>query len=139
MEEKLIKEETATLAKEIGFTLGIGWFGFDDYRFYYNGELTTNYRENNPVACTQFYLQKYLREVHNCFIEIRWHSPLDGSPITKENIRWVVEVDYYGKNFDREYDNESDILQGDFLTYEDALEYGLFESIKLIKKHEILP
>ena len=136
MEEQLIKEETAILAKEIGFILGIGWFGIDYYKFYYNGQLTDNYRGNNPVACTQSLLQKYLRKEHNCHVEVTYY----GSDIKElKDIKYSVEVNYYGKNFQIPITKDADIEKWGFLTYEDALEYGLFEAMKLIKAHEILP
>ena len=101
---------------------------FDDLLDYFN----QNYFERISVP-TQSLLQKYLREKHNCLVEVRFYSPNNGSAITKNNLRYVVEINYYGKDFDIETSEDPDYLKYGFLTYEDALENGLFEGLKLIE------
>ena len=81
-------------------------------------------------------LQKWLREVHNCFIDILPHR--DGNSKNKQwkskkDVFWSVEVDYYGKNFEIELTDDSDFTQHFNKTYEEALEIGLYQALKLIK------
>lgn len=127
MKDELISFETAKLAKEKGFILGIGWFGHDDFQFYYNGTLTNNYRGDNPVACTQSLLQKWLREVHNIEIHI---SCVTQHNEVKKTCK-LVHYQYFVKSKSQYYfiriENEG------FKTYELALEDALLESLKLIK------
>lgn len=98
-----------------------------------NGEFETG---NTYSASTKSLLQKYLREKYNCYVEVNYYS----NNITKLiDIRYSVEVNYYGKNFELPITEDADLEKWGFSTYEDALEYGLFEAMKLIKVHEILP
>ena len=110
MKEILINYETAILAK----TLEIG--------------------TDLDIFCTQSYLQKYLREIHNCHVEVTYYSNNTTKLI---DIKYSVEVNYYGKNFELPITEDADLKKWGFLTYEDALEYGLFEAMKLIKKYKI--
>lgn len=112
MEEILINYNTAILAKELKIGIDL------------------------DIFCTQSYLQKYFREKYNCHVEVTyyWNSIRE-----LKDIKYSVEVNYYGKNFQIPITEDADIEKWGFLTYEDALEYGLFEAMKLIKIHEILP
>lgn len=128
MQEELIKFETAKLAKEKGFILGIGWFGFNN-KFYISegaqiGMLCDNHRGENPVACTQSLLQKWLREVHNIIIEVMFDEKAeDGFP-------WLLSI-YHNRE---EIITETHSLFGTYWdNYEEALEVGLQEALKLIK------
>lgn len=88
------------------------------------------------LAPTQSLLQKWLREVHNCFIDILPHRDGDSKNKqrkNKEDVFWTVEVDYYGKNFEIELTDDSDFTQHFNNSYEEALEIGLQEALKLIK------
>ena len=135
MEEQLISFETAKLAKEKGFKLGSGWqirslFNIKDGETFC--EKTIETPEYACERCTQSLLQKWLREVHNCHVEVIFHSPLDDSYITKDNLRYCFEVNYYGKNFNIPFTDDEDYSGYDYLTYEEALEKGLQEALKLI-------
>lgn len=118
MKERLINFETAKLAQEKGFVLGIGWHGQDD-KFYYEGQITNNFRGGNHCAPTQSLLQRWLREVHNIHIEVFLS---DNLPYTGFYYRIMT----IGKYFVTSHD---DVLSDKF---EDALEKGLFEALKLI-------
>ena len=87
-------------------------------------------------APTQTILQKWLREVYNCFIDILPHRDGDSKNKqwkNKEDVFWTVEVDYYGKNFEIKLTNNADFTQHFNKSYEEALEIALFEALKLIK------
>ena len=120
MEDTLINFETAKLAKEKGF----------DFIYIIDNELTKH------SLITQSLLAKWLREVHNCFIDILPH--IDGDSKNKqwknkEDVFWTVEVDYYGKNFEINLTNNADFTQHFNKSYEEALEMGLYQALKLIK------
>lgn len=153
MEEQLISFETAVLAKEKGFNIetlhfyvnpGSKMFGIDEHnRFYpieraskklYNiGEEATLNTKNVIYAPTQSLLQKWLREKHNCVVEIHMHSDSEHEKFNNKNdFFYYVEVNYYGKNFDYPQNEHEDFSQSHFNTYEEALEKGLEEALKLI-------
>ena len=120
MEDTLINFETAKLAKEKGF----------DFIYIIDNELTKH------SLITQSLLAKWLREVHNCFIDILPHR--DGNSKNKQwkskkDVFWSVEVDYYGKNFEIKLTNNADFTQHFNKSYEEALEIGLYQALKLIK------
>ena len=146
LKEKLISFETAKLAKEKGFELNSICY----YQLYSEGQLRyklfTEDDENggyvnedslNRIAVvTQTLLQKWLREVHNCFIDILPHRDGDSKNKqwkNKEDVFWTVDVDYYGKNFEIELTDDSDFTQHFNNSYEEALEIGLQEALKLIE------
>ena len=128
MEEQLISFETAKLAKEKGFILGIGWFGFNN-KFYVSegaqiGMLCDNHRGENPVACTQSLLQKWLREKHKIHIQIQ----VLGQFVNGDN-KFYSQVILFGDNkwISKFISNKLTY------TYEEALEIGLQEALKSIK------
>lgn len=75
-------------------------------------------------APTQSLLQKWLREIHNIFIEVK----LDQTSAPK----FVVEIYQYSY-----FGNYNKVNQKDwslYRTYEEALEKGLMEGLNLIEK-----
>lgn len=124
MVEKIIELETAKLAKEKGFNIPV-WDFFDENREEENviGWIGDSFEEKLEFAKefveywrpTQSLLQKWLREVHHIDV-------------------WVVP----SKNLDEElcYSYLIDTLNytdsEDYTTYEEALEEGLQEALKLI-------
>ena len=137
MKEQLISFETAKLAKEKGVKLDINGLYWEDGS-YDSGENALVYEEFQDVmsAPTQSLLQKWLREVHNCFIDILPHRDGDSKNKqwkNKEDVFWTVEVDYYGKNFEIKLTNNADFTQHFNKSYEEALEIGLYQALKLIK------
>lgn len=114
MDEKLIEFDTAKLAKEKefakDFTVGRHYDGVGQL---WNG--TYNKCELNKYlspCCTQSLLQKWLREVHNIHV---WCVPNNHPTIANGYVCFV---------------------NGAFVkdaSYEDALEAGLQEGLKLIK------
>ena len=147
LKEQLISFETAKLAKEKGFNFKV----LKQYSPNYEGVIDTDHSANCVIggecalkypdndcfgAPTQTLLQKWLREVHNCFIDILPHRDGDSKNKqwkSKKDVFWSVEVDYYGKNFEIELTDDSDFTQHFNKTYEEALEIGLYQALKLIK------
>ena len=110
MEEQLISFETAKLAKEKGFKR-LCDFSYDE-----DGTITGNCEQAyNFVAPTQSLLQKWLREKHKIHIELQCDS---------NYYKYFILI-YYKTNCVFSLD--------DSLIYEEALEIGLQEALKLIE------
>lgn len=123
MEEELITFETAKLAKEKGFDVPVK-------SYFYDGDTGTNilreekhsyYKNYNGVdLCysipTQSLLQKWLREKHKICMEMEEYYNLNDT-----KLGWYAK--YRKPKFN--------CLRGK--TYEEALEKGLQEALKLIK------
>jgi hypothetical protein len=134
MEEQLITFDTAKIAKEKGFDLefcNVGWHGDfgdlkgDSYPFlgtysFYKSIYCNNKDEHQIQRPTQSLLQKWLREVHNIHLLLE--------PYYDEQ-----KVLVYGFDLITERTEEETIVEKGFKTYEDALEVGLQESLKLVK------
>ena len=119
MNEQLISFETAKLAKEKGFFNG-GIF----YFFKNNGELTYKDRSDKFVsydisAPTQSLLQKWLREKHKIIVSINILADLSYYCL-------IIDINENKLNLSNQSKNIG------FIIYEDALEDGLFEALKLI-------
>ncbi len=100
-----------------------------------NGNYNLNYHWNTmPDTAKLALIQEFLRVEYNCFLEIRFygdeHKDFD---CTKENIRFVFEIDYYKQDWSNLGDN-SDALEWGFMSYNEALAKGIEESLKLIDK-----
>ena len=131
MKEQLISFKTAKLAKEKGFNIPCKYFYKEkyinaiEYEVVHDGHLEANWNENfkySPAECsapTQSLLQKWLREKHHLIIIIAYQYEHDSTPYSY----WI-----YKEN------NSLPINQwvNDLNTYEEALEMGLQESLKLI-------
>ena len=83
----------------------------------------------NVMHCllTQSKLQKWLREKHNCIVEV---------PFTKyagiNKLTYFSTVDYYRLDWNFINPEDSDYTSEDFDKYEYALETGLYEALKLL-------
>jgi hypothetical protein len=139
MEEQLITLETAKIAKEKGFKLNHGCDSYyvvledsyledhykhEDVLLYSKGQIKLSSKslyntmcENVGDAPSQSILQKWLRDEHNIDIEISVHLRNGGR-------RYRSDIFIYGFH-DKEMEEQE--------TYEDALEEGLQEALKLIK------
>jgi hypothetical protein len=137
MEEKLIKKETAKLAREVGFDIecrdfysnieeGVvsvyDWIGdsFEIHR-----EMCKEFVE---YECpTQSLLQKWLRDTHNIHIYIK-----KGYFESDKDSFWYVNVMKIGIDTSDDGQVSSSIqeLEG---TFEEVLEVGLLEALKIIK------
>ena len=130
MKDELIIFETAKLAKEKGFDWHIlhsyrdGILDLDDnyagtiseMYFNANGRNRTKFKEVIS-APTQSLLQKWLREVHNIIVFV---APFkDHASDVNDRLEWNYTI--YGKSIGR-----------NLKSYEEALEIGLQEALKLI-------
>ena len=135
MEEQLVGFETAKLAKEKGFKPE---HPSTDYVLGYktNDEEDLVWRkaefqeedctcEGNFLAPTQSLLQKWIREKHNLHIDIGWTPLNNGENIPFKTIKWWYMVSSIGTP-------SIDDNNKSFDTYEEAIEEGLFNALKLI-------
>lgn len=124
MEEQIISFETAKLAREKGCKLSLyhenRWSYFEN-----NDEFICNYdpRKEYPnakqiIICNQTLLQKWIRDVHNI------HISLDYGSLNKKWMFAVYKCDIEGKLLKDEFPI--------YPTYEEALEAGLQEALKVI-------
>ena len=130
MKEQKVSFKTAKLAKEKGFdwecTDGYGSEGTEYFlEDYEDGDILFDnwnhleYRYESDRTCcisapTQSLLQKWLREKHNYHLWIiPWNSCKDFA-------------------YNWEYNGMNDGSKGIFKSYEEALEEGLYEALKLI-------
>lgn len=133
MQEQLITFETAKLAKEKGFDLLVNEFYYVDGKGVVtkdNGDGDSEYiclnHNKYPYyhsAPNQFLLQKWLREVHkidvfcDCIGGGKYYSVIYDNNIIEGN--------------DKVFEQEKEV------SYEEALEIGLQEGLKLIKKYKL--
>lgn len=152
MKEQLISLETAKLAKDKGFsinikksyvetiehTLELGRGG--DCTFPYiaprvlENRLLDEWHIEIAKAPTQSLLQKYLREVHNIDVDVTRDSEIHFN----DEIRWIVTVSDWNNikvikysTVELKHPNYQHYI--DFKSYEEALEQGLIEGLKLVK------
>ncbi len=131
MTEQLISFETAKLAKEKGFDLHT-----IDTFYQWDGSISLCHSQSfralevqdksrpECYAPTQSLLQKWLREEHEIFVQVTWE------PI----------IHYYYCRIDTWNNLPKHVLYfsdgastPEFYSYEEALEKGLYEALKLIK------
>ena len=131
MEEQLISFETAKLAKEKGFNIDCLHFycinstcNYTEKPYEYSFKVNANRPNKNNFgyggttsAPTQSLLQRWLREVHDIIVLIHQYT----------------ETKTYFYLINQEYDFEYDNNKLNCKTYEEALEIGLQEALKLIK------
>ena len=131
MKEQLITFETAELAKKKGFNWGV-LAGFNVDNILINFALEGGYTDWNQSEITtslptQSLLQKWLRDIHSIYV-----LPI---PLNDERRFYfdvtVIEIQNYPIEID--FGCYSDNLHTiEVKTYEEALEFGLFEALKLI-------
>lgn len=125
MKEKLIDFETAVLAQKKGFDWGCNYYWPDDVKvkepLYNSDKCNWNYETNQYAAPTQSLLQKWLREKYHLHITINMGIPLNC------NIMFYSNIIKFGK------EHKSKFRSIFYHTYEEALETGLQEALKLIK------
>ena len=128
MEEELISFETAKLAKEKGFNIPTRNFyadkSWEDEQVYNCGsvgypEFTNDMGANHgfgdiTLIPTQSVLQKWLREEHSIDV--------------------LVDKGFLSNKYSYEVLYKNDMLDSEYVfkTYEEALEKGLYEALKLI-------
>lgn len=131
MQEQIISFATAKLANEKGFYLiqrysSIARLYKSDGSGAYpvnGGWMYPGLDKGYISAPTQHFLQKWLRETHQIIL---WVAPIKVSAADKSGFRysWIIS---YGD------DDRMDETPLGYLEYEEALEEGLKEALKLIK------
>jgi len=130
MKEELIVFETAKLAKEKGFNLKcyhrVSFIWQDKPTHYLGNYLDTNSENVDGMysAPTQSLLQRWLREIHNIDVFIN----RDGM-FKKES--YCIFIHDNIKDISRLRPLDNDVFSG-YFTYEEALEKGLQEALKLL-------
>lgn len=128
MQEELISFETAKLAKEKGFDVPT-WDYFcpqgEHCNLSRNNWNSLNEPYHHTSRPTQSLLQKWLREVHNIIVETK---VFDMGWLKKDKFAYDYRI--YNKSY-----KDKDIYTSinEYSTYEEALEKGLLEALKLIK------
>lgn len=127
MKDQLISLETAKLAKNAGFDIptALCYSDFDEYALPFNAgnEPHINSKHSYYSAISQSIMQRWLREEHK--IRVFVTHGISG------NFNYEIRI----------FDKPNDIGHwtrighiSSFETYEDALEAGLMNGLKLIKK-----
>jgi hypothetical protein len=129
MEDQLITFETAKLAKEKGFDLVVKSWYLGEHKFTNHAGLEHLYGNHNRLpkrysAPTQSLVQRWLREKHNIHIDMTYIPSYSNSLDMPGFYEAYVFGELLGKGDDVQLDGK---------TYEDALEKGLQEALKLIK------
>ncbi len=115
MKEQLIEFKTAKLAKEKGFNIEGHQYYYDSPKsiLWHSIKMEMHNESDNISVEAQSLLQKWLREEHRLIVEIDFLGTQ----------AWDVGIANYKIPYLRDY----------FKTYEEALEKGLIEALKLIK------
>lgn len=134
MKEELISFETAKLAKEKGFDIPCDarWWiePCSEWKTSDMGAIPCNNSDGNSISRpTQSLLQKWLREVHNVYVDSYHDLTSDGKSVQYyTNWGFIQSKDINGKqNVNGSYDEYND-----WKTYEESLEVGLQNALKLI-------
>lgn len=118
MEEQLVTFETAKLAKEKGFNISCDarWWiePASDWKLSKQGVIKCDNSGDSISAPTQPLLQKWLREVHRVEIAVQWFDNC--------YIKAVAKKPFKANTYR---------VEG-FQSYEEALETGLQEALKLV-------
>lgn len=146
MEDKLINSDTAKLAKQKNILNSSKFsyyiiLGDTYYKDHHKGDEYLAYKENEIIcraefpfqtscleigsAYTQSSLQTHLRDVYDIHVEVNF------SMRKEEGLQYFVDVGMV--NIENE-SYESKFHKDKFNSYEEALEAGLFEGLKLIEE-----
>lgn len=137
MEDQVISFKTAVLAKEKGYPQDdYPCFG-DDGNIHTIAYFNTSYPiANSYFQSTQASLQRWLREVHDIRVLIDFETIDDSeTAYTFKIVRDIPEGKGRKKDTWDFYETTYSFNQGGgwYKTYEEALELGLIEGLKLIK------
>ena len=130
MQEQLITFETAKVAKEKGFQYNT------DNNLYYNSNGYLNilqFSEEDVPAPTQSLLQRWLREEYEIYVHVKVWRNMDHC----NEYTGIITKPAYIKPLYIKTNKGLDIMESKEVSfkyeYEEALEQGLFEALKLIK------
>lgn len=125
MIEELVTLETAKMLKEKGFNMYCSFTFREDGNYYYSQTsyiANSSLPANNYSAPRLYIAQKWLRETKNLHLSIIRNACGYSYDICKaDNGTHIAEGVFKGPNDGGEWD-----------TYEEALEAGIFEALKLI-------
>mgnify|MGYP001354366721 CR=1 FL=1 len=120
IKEQLINFETAKLAKNKGLDEEYAYIYYDKNKNLIESGINTKLYPDEYLAISQSLLHKWLREEYNIIILIEYNDWVeDDSPAYQKYIYYFI---YKNKAYQESY----------FNSYEDALEAGLQEALKLI-------
>lgn len=131
MDEKdYVNFEVAKFLKEKGFNEDCDAYYYNNELFIYSFKfLKTEKLCNNEYPAYSLYeIQEWLREKHNCYIQVTHEA-------YKTGVNNLVQVLFYEPNDNDCWSNKSTGVYGDnaeFDTYEDALNFGILEALKRI-------
>ena len=134
MTDQLISFKTAKLAKEKGFnfttgwpSLGRRWYTTKQNEYTLIPEGTLNAAAEGIPAPTQSLLQKWLREKHNIHIVV--------IPFARDSSTIKSKSDYYVYVNKKQFYGFINLTTNNtpYNSYEEALEQGLIEALKLIQ------
>lgn len=121
MKDRLISFETSVLAKQKGFFEGFLLYRTDGTTW--NTFLISDEERKLTSACTQSVLHKWLRECKGIDIDVRCQRVIRSSKAQGYSLTiYTPTTEVFNWN-----------LGGTHDVYEDALEYGLIEALKLIE------
>lgn len=129
---KDLKYNTAKLAQEKGFPKKFCTFGISKSENIHCTVSQCNLWDNIMPCCSQSELQKWVREIHKIHIEIK------PTPFGQENFKWTFKLGLMEissiPNIMRKnsYSTLAKENESYFDSYEEALEEGLLESLKLL-------
>lgn len=131
IEEQFVSFDTAKLLKEAGFDVPC-YVQYSDRGVQWDASYPENFNADDwGYSCpTQALAVRWLREVHGIHVVITEEAYVNG-------INYLWQVLIYNPASADCWDNKSTGMYGDngeYKTYEGALEDGLREAIKLIKK-----
>lgn len=126
IEESYVSLKTARMLKEVGFDVPCN-SQYTENEFAWENLRKTDFNKNDYVFSrpTQALAARWLREVHRIVVDVTFIPPLfDG-------VNWQY---FIGNMDDMVWEGDFEPSERKYATYEEALEAGLQEAIKLIKK-----
>jgi len=131
MKDTLITHKTAYLSKDKGFKLPNSTNYIEAFDLSDNSLIKIRIEDQSmlrvAICVTQPLLQKWLREEHNIHIEVKVSDF-----IIDTNYYWSI-FGAYNKTMIRCLSNSGEQTKEFYNTYEEALEEGLYQGLKLIK------
>ena len=131
IEESYVSFDTARMLKEAGFEANLKTRYVeeekDEWAFWASGTKRSDYNYfDDTIACpTQALAARWLREKHRIVVDVTFIPPsVDGNA-------WQY---FIGEMDDMVWKGDFESSDRKYSTYEEALEAGLKEAIKLIKK-----
>lgn len=131
IEESYVSRDTARMLKEAGFEANLKTTYVeeekDEWAFWDSGTKRSDYNYfDDTIACpTQALAARWLREKHRIVVDVTFIPPsVDGN-------EWQY---FIGEMDDMVWKGDFESSDRKYSTYEEALEAGLKEAIKLIKK-----